>query len=656
MRNAPVKVIFTGPPGPQGPQGQIGPPGPQGGPPGPQGPQGPSGAGALSRKYFFVVDGQSNVVNRPAFSWSPPSNVLYWNWDYVDGHVGTAFATLDGTITSVGRAFAAYFAKFHPNDTIYICNTGFGGRAIRNWIGGPYYTFSNNIDTTTSPGPGSGFVRLNSATPSLVTQIAVSVVDAGGATRYGSVFPAYGRYRISKTSDPTVYIEVDTGTAVWTDGIWYKIDVTYLSSNGLLTNNDAVTISTDEPDCYTNRKNNQLAAMAAAGVSKIDGLIWWQGESDSLAADHYVADFETLQTKSITDGLLTYDTPIVVCGVSEVVTGDTGQAGLWQSFNKSLQRVVNNDPDRRIFMRVGAIPVAYWEFATSSGLHMLAGGYDLIGSLIANAMVLGAGSRPVIPAIVSKPGSKVAEFEAGSAALPSIAFAGAPTTGYYAWVIGSLNGVGVSISAAEVARWGSLGLGIGIGSVSPTQIFETKRTGSGTSANVGQWLKSGEYIETIAQKLSSGDASGPSWISFKSRGSLTSPTAVLQNDRIFQVDGQAYGATHYIFTYRHELKIIEPAPGDTAMGGEVSWALCALGTITTNETFAFSPQALRFQGATILDADRLIQARSKTVSELGAITATAGKIAYCSNEAGGAVLVFGDGTNWRRVTDRAIIS
>lgn len=29
---------------------------------------------------------------------------------------------------------------------------------------------------------------------------------------------------------------------------------------------------------------------------------------------------------------------------------------------------------------------------------------------------------------------------------------------------------------------------------------------------------------------------------------------------------------------------------------------------------------------------------------------------YVSNETGGAVLAFSDGTNWRRVTDRAVIS
>lgn len=37
-------------------------------------------------------------------------------------------------------------------------------------------------------------------------------------------------------------------------------------------------------------------------------------------------------------------------------------------------------------------------------------------------------------------------------------------------------------------------------------------------------------------------------------------------------------------------------------------------------------------------------------------TAVAGGVIYVSNETGGAVLAFSDGTNWRRSTDRAIVS
>lgn len=59
-------------------------------------------------------------------------------------------------------------------------------------------------------------------------------------------------------------------------------------------------------------------------------------------------------------------------------------------------------------------------------------------------------------------------------------------------------------------------------------------------------------------------------------------------------------------------------------------------------------------GATALEFKDLT-APSYTVAGAPA-TPAAGRLAYISNEAGGAVLAFGDGAAWRRVTDRAIIS
>lgn len=47
--------------------------------------------------------------------------------------------------------------------------------------------------------------------------------------------------------------------------------------------------------------------------------------------------------------------------------------------------------------------------------------------------------------------------------------------------------------------------------------------------------------------------------------------------------------------------------------------------------------------------------KSYTVSTLPSAS-VAGGIIYVSNESGGAVMAFSDGTNWRRVTDRAIVS
>lgn len=45
-----------------------------------------------------------------------------------------------------------------------------------------------------------------------------------------------------------------------------------------------------------------------------------------------------------------------------------------------------------------------------------------------------------------------------------------------------------------------------------------------------------------------------------------------------------------------------------------------------------------------------------TVSTVPSASANPRALIYVSNEAGGAVVAFSDGTNWRRTTDRAVIS
>lgn len=67
---------------------------------------------------------------------------------------------------------------------------------------------------------------------------------------------------------------------------------------------------------------------------------------------------------------------------------------------------------------------------------------------------------------------------------------------------------------------------------------------------------------------------------------------------------------------------------------------------------------LRTMVSTLLDNPTFVGAAglpSYVVAGLP-LAAPAGRLIYVSDEAGGAVPAFSDGTNWRRVTDRAIVS
>ena len=56
------------------------------------------------------------------------------------------------------------------------------------------------------------------------------------------------------------------------------------------------------------------------------------------------------------------------------------------------------------------------------------------------------------------------------------------------------------------------------------------------------------------------------------------------------------------------------------------------------------------------DYDGAIVLKSYTVAQLQVLGSTAGAIAYATDESGGAQPCFFDGTNWRRFTDRVVIS
>lgn len=65
-------------------------------------------------------------------------------------------------------------------------------------------------------------------------------------------------------------------------------------------------------------------------------------------------------------------------------------------------------------------------------------------------------------------------------------------------------------------------------------------------------------------------------------------------------------------------------------------------------------EALNFSVDT--DANLLFQAKTYTVATLPTASSYPRGIIYVSNETGGATLAFSDGTNWRRVQDRAVVS
>jgi hypothetical protein len=166
---------------------------------------------------------------------------------------------------------------------------------------------------------------------------------------------------------------------------------------------------TGAPDVYDNIGDNMTPALAAAGVSTIDLLLWWQGESDAAAPSTYLADFETVQARFQAETWFPRSTPVVVFGITNTTIGGSA---IYGAMNTILQKAVQADPDHRLFTYPAALPVGYWD----DNLHLTAAGYDQAGLAAANTLLRGGG-RSVGAALARDPDSGY--YTLGAASSPS---------------------------------------------------------------------------------------------------------------------------------------------------------------------------------------------------------------------------------------------
>lgn len=146
--------------------------------------------------------------------------------------------------------------------------------------------------------------------------------------------------------------------------------------------------------------------------------------------------------------------------------------------------------------------------------------------------------------------------------------------------------------------------------------------------------------------------SGVSWHSpflqaRRARGAESAPAATQNGDAVFNFDMYAHDGASFVrmgtFGY--------------AVGGVVS-----TGVVPGAANFKLTDSAgvlrqILTLSATKLTVDGSVRVKSYAKASLPSASGEgAGAIVHVSDEAGGAVLAFSDGTNWRRVTDRAVVT
>lgn len=134
------------------------------------------------------------------------------------------------------------------------------------------------------------------------------------------------------------------------------------------------------PDCYAMVKNNVEAALVVLGLTTIDQMLWWQGESDA-GSSTYLSNFNSVMTRFLAETWFPVTTPVSVMGLSPYYSSNA-----LKPINISLFNAVAAYPEVRRFINTGYLPIAYWDASGGAPyIHLTAAGYERAGILAAYA-------------------------------------------------------------------------------------------------------------------------------------------------------------------------------------------------------------------------------------------------------------------------------
>lgn len=151
--------------------------------------------------------------------------------------------------------------------------------------------------------------------------------------------------------------------------------------------------------------------------------------------------------------------------------------------------------------------------------------------------------------------------------------------------------------------------------VTAANTFDAVQTISTPGAGAGLTIQ-GETGSLIIAARYSNDALSAVWRSVKSRGTIASPAAVVQNDVVGQFDFRAQATSSAVAKAADiNITVIEPTPGASAMGSQLSVLLSKLGGATPT-TFLSADWSAGFKvnGVVIADATGVLKVPNSGVT------------------------------------------
>lgn len=130
----------------------------------------------------ILATGQSNFVQRPVLRWTPADNVLSWDYDDIDGHVGTGFVPVPGLSINLPEKVASDIAVAYPTRPVYVIGVAIGSQDISHWMTG-------------------------AAAPDMYANITANVVPALAAIGVSKIDVLYWYQGENRTTSPELYVD-----------------------------------------------------------------------------------------------------------------------------------------------------------------------------------------------------------------------------------------------------------------------------------------------------------------------------------------------------------------------------------------------------------------------------------------------------------------
>lgn len=197
----------------------------------------------------------------------------------------------------------------------------------------------------------------------------------------------------------------------------------------------------------------------------------------------------------------------------------------------------------------------------------------------------------------------------------------------------------------------------GFGTSAPADVVHIVPASGGGSGGLTAEKDDGFLIFSFTEYSSAAAGNAPHIMIRRARGAKAAPAALQTSDWLGVLTFRGYSPAGAFEQRAMIVAAVDAAPSGSSLPAALQFHT---GTAAAAERMRIASSGYVGIGLTApavkLDVDGPVRVKTYAKAALPAANAGAGQMIYVSDDIGGAVIAFSDGTSWRRVTDRTVVS